>query len=199
MKALLIGILVLSSILSKSYAQDSWEVDLTHSYIGFDLTYIEIIPFHGQFTKIQGLVSASKSDFSDMVIRAKIDVNSISTGSEKRENHLRSSDFFDFSNHPSIIFHSTAVESIRVGKEDKLKITGDLSIRGITNSIELIGGFHGEPINDPWGHVKTGCSFRGSINRQDFGIQYGQVLESGALAIANQIDLILDIVLMKDR
>lgn len=180
-------------------SQDTWEIDLVHSYIGFDVTYMEIIPFHGKFTKVEGLVTASNEDFSDMDIKAKIDVSSINTGSEKREKHLKSTDFFDAEQHPNMTFHSNKVEKVKMGKEEKLKVTGDLTIRGITKSVELIGNFHSEPINDPWGHVKTGCSFRGTINRQDFGISYGQVLDSGALAIDNNVDLVLDIVLMKDR
>lgn len=180
-------------------AQTSWSIDMMHSYIGFDVTYMEIIPFHGKFEQLTGSVTAKEEDFSDMKIEAKIPASSINTSSEKREKHLRSIDFFDMDNYPDILFKSTKVEKILVEKEAQLKVTGDLTIRGVTKSIELIGRFTSSPVNDPWGHTKVGCSFRGQINRQDFGISYGQVLESGGLAINNEVNLILDIVLMHER
>lgn len=180
-------------------AQTSWDIDMMHSYVGFDITYMEIIPFHGKFEQLTGSVQSKEEDFSDMKIEAKIPASSINTGSKKREEHLRSSDFFDMDKHPEILFKSTKVEQLMVQKEPKLKVTGDLTIRGITKSIELIGYFTSKPVNDPWGHTKVGCSFRGQINRQDFDISYGQILESGGLAINNEVDLVLDIVLMHER
>lgn len=197
MKPLLTSFLLF--IITIIQAQTSWNIDMMHSYIGFDVTYMEIIPFHGKFEQLTGVVKAKEADFSDMTIEAKIPAASINTGSEKREKHLRSSDFFDMDKHPNILFKSTNVEKVMIKKESKLKVTGDLTIRGITKSIELIGYFTSKPVNDPWGHTKVGCLFRGQINRQDFGISYGQVLESGGLAIHNEVDLILDIVLMHER
>jgi polyisoprenoid-binding protein YceI len=199
MKSLLFILISVAFLTLNLQAQEEWEIDMMHSYIGFDVTYMEIIPFHGKFTGVEGLVTASESDFSDMEIKAKITVSTINTGSDKREKHLRSNDFFDVEKFPDMTFHSTKVEMVKVLKEEKMKVTGDLTIKGITKSVELIGNFNSEPVNDPWGHVKTGCSFRGTINRQDFGISYGQVLDSGALAIDNNVDIVLDVVLMKDR
>ncbi|MDC0230508.1 YceI family protein [Aureispira] len=199
MKSLLI--LVFSFSIFNAFAQqeNEWKIDMMHSYVGFDVNYMEIIPFHGKFTQLEGVVLAKELDFSDMKINAKIPANSIYTGSDKREKHLRSSDFFDMDNHPYITFKSTEVSKVTDQKEEHLKLVGDLTIRGITKSIELYGNFNSEPVNDPWGHIKTGCSFRGTINRQDFEITYGQVLDSGALAIDNEVNIILDVVLMRDR
>ena len=109
MKSLLI--LFFSITIYNAFAQqeNEWEIDMMHSYVGFDVNYMEIIPFHGKFTELEGLVIAKEFDFSDMKINAKISANSIYTGSEKREKHLRSSDFFDMDNHPYITFKSTEV------------------------------------------------------------------------------------------
>jgi polyisoprenoid-binding protein YceI len=199
MKSLLTLLFAMTFSAINLQAQHEWQIDMMHSYVGFDVIYMEIIPFHGKFESLEGSVIAKESDFSDMKIDAKIPAESINTGSEKREKHLRSADFFDMENHPNISFKSTEVSKVVVDKEEKLKVVGDLTIRGVTKSVELIGNFTSDPVNDPWGHVKVGCAFRGKINRQDFGISYGQVLDSGALAINNEVDLILDIVLMRER
>ncbi len=199
MKSLLALFLSLTVMTFNVQAQEVWDIDMMHSYIGFNVTYMEIIPFHGKFEKLEGKVIAKEKDFTDMQIEATIPAESINTGSEKREKHLRSTDFFDMDSHPNITFKSTSVSKIKVKKETKLKVVGDLTIRGITKPVELIGNFTSEPVNDPWGHVKTGCSFTGTINRQDFNISYGQVLDSGALAINNEVNIVLDIVLMKER
>lgn len=199
MKSLLSLLFALTVMVGNLQAQDTWDIDMMHSYVGFDVVYMEIIPFHGKFDELTGAVTAKEKDFSDMYINVVIPAKSINTGSEKREKHLSSADFFDMEKFPEITFKSTSVSKVKVKKEDQLKIVGELTIRGITKTIELLGSFTSEPVNDPWGHVKVGCSFRGKINRQDFGISYGQVLDSGALAINNEVDLILDIVLMKDR
>lgn len=180
-------------------AQTDWDIDMMHSYVGFELMYMDIIPFHGKFEQLEGKVVAVSKDFSDMKINAKIPATSINTGSEKREAHLQTPDFFDMENHPNITFESKKVEKVSIDQKEQLKITGDLTLRGVTKSIELVGNFTSEPVNDPWGHIKVGCSFRGEINRQDFGITYGQVLDSGALAIDNKVNIILDIVLMRER
>ena len=182
-----------------STAQTTWQIDMMHSYVGFDVTYMGIIPFHGRFEELEGQVIASQEDFSDMQIEAKIPTKSINTGSEKRETHLSTEDFFDMENYPYITFKSTKVQKVNIKKEEKLKVIGDLTMRGVTKKVELIGSFTSKPVNDPWGHVKVGCSFKGTINRQDFGISYGQVLDSGDLAINNEVEVVLDIVLMHER
>lgn len=199
MKSLVVLLFCWMAWMQAATAQTTWQIDMMHSYVGFDVTYMEIIPFHGKFEQLEGQVVASKEDFSDMEINAKIPAASINTGSEKREKHLSTEDFFDMENHPYITFKSTKVQKIRVKKEEKLKVTGELTLRGVTKKVELIGYFTSKPVNDPWGHVKVGCSFRGTINRQDFGISYGQVLDSGALAINNEVEVVLDIVLMHER
>lgn len=199
MKFLLVLLFATTVMVGHVQAQTEWDIDMMHSYVGFEVTYMEIIPFHGKFEQLEGKVIAKEKDFSDMKIDVTIPASSINTGSEKREKHLRSADFFDMDNHPNLTFRSTKVQKIKVKKEEKLKVTGELTLRGVTKTVELIGNFTSKPVNDPWGHVKVGCSFRGSINRQDFGISYGQVLDSGALAINNDVDIVLDVVLMRER
>lgn len=199
MKPLFSLFFVLTFFVSNLHAQETWDIDMMHSYVGFDVVYMEIIPFHGKFGELTGVVTAKEKDFSDMSIDVVIPVKSIETGSEKREKHLASTDFFDADNFPDITFVSTSISKVKVKKEEQFKITGNLTIRGVTKSIVLHGKFTSEPVQDPWGHIKVGCSFRGQINRQDYGISYGQVLDSGALAVNNEVDIILDIVLMKER
>lgn len=196
---LLFTLCFFTSLIFTTMAQTDWDIDMMHSYIGFELKYMDIIPFHGKFEELKGTVIATAKDFSDMKIKAQIPATSINTGSEKREAHLQTADFFDMENHPNITFESKKVEKIRINQKEQLKVTGDLTLRGVTLSIELLGNFTSEPVNDPWGHVKVGCSFRGAINRQDFGIAYGEVLDSGALAIDNKVNIILDVVLMRER
>lgn len=192
----------ISLLFFNTKAQVDWQIDMMHSYVGFELLYMDIIPFHGKFEKVEGTVTATKKDFSDLEIKVRIPATSISTGSKEREEHLQTSDFFDMNEYPTITFESEKVEKIGADEQsnkERLKITGNLTLRGVTKPIELIGYFTSEPVNDPWGHVKVGCSFKGQINRQNYGIAYGQVLESGALAIDNEVDLVLDIVLMRER
>lgn len=176
-------------------AQTQWDIDILHSYIGFDIMYMEIIPFHGKFEQIEGTIQVDPKNYSNLKIDVKIPVHSIKTGSQKRESHLKSSDFFHAKKHPFISFKSQQV--ITVGKGPQLKIVGSLKIRGISKTIELIGNFTSKPITDPWQQTKIGASFEGEIDRQDFGITYNETLESGALAIDNKVTLVLDIVLIK--
>lgn len=180
-------------------AQDEWNIDPIHSYVGFEIGYMGIIDVHGKFTEVEALMKTKEPDFSDFQVNAKIAVASIETSSEKRDKHLMSNDFFDVKNHPFITFHSTSVKIAELDRTEQMILFGELTIKGITRKIELRGRVNPQAVNDPWGHLKLGCTFSTTINRRDYGLAYGQILETGIPTVADEVKIVLDIVMMKDR
>lgn len=162
----------------------SWELDGAHSEVGFAVKHMMISTVRGQFTSFTGTFSLDPSDLEHASARGEIDAASITTGNEQRDAHLRSADFFDVENHPKITFETKRVE--RDGA--KLRVTGDLTIRGVTNEVTLSGSVEG-PAKDPWGSQRVGFELSGELDREAFGLKWNQALEAGGWLVAKKVKI----------
>lgn len=171
----------------------TWLIDTTHSEIGFKVKHLVISTVSGKFTAFEGKLEAEKEDFTDAKITFSADVDSIHTGNEQRDGHLKSPDFFDAANHPKIEFVSTGVE--HKGGSD-YTVTGDLTIRGTSHPITLNVEFGGTHPNFQ-GQIVAGFEITGKINRQDYGLKWSAVTEAGGIVVSDEVKLVLNVEAVK--
>jgi len=162
-----------------------WSIDQTHSSIQFAVKHMVISQAKGSFTNYTLKLETNGTEFSDAKIELEIDVKSINTASIDRDNHLRSADFFDIEKYPSIKFVSKSMYKIN---DEEYKLIGDITIKGITKSIEFKVNYGGQLI-DPWGNVRAGFTLEGSINRFDFGLNWNTLLEAGGAVLDKIVKL----------
>lgn len=163
-----------------------WVIDPAHSEIQFKIKHLMISTVTGQFNKFEGSVETEGENFDTAKAQFTADINSISTNNEQRDTHLRNSDFFDAENYPQLIFGSRKVEKT---DEEEYKIHGILTIRGISKSIVLDAEFGGIT-KDPWGNTRAGFSVSGKINRKDFGVSFGNLTETGGIALSEDVKIL---------
>jgi polyisoprenoid-binding protein YceI len=147
----------------------TWNVDGGHTRAGFSVKHLVISDVKGDFDKLSGKAQVDEADLSKSSIEVTIEAGSISTRDEKRDNHLRSPDFFDVAKFPTLTFKSTKIVA---GKDGALTVTGDLTMRGVTKPVTLEGSIT-NTITDPQGNTRRGVSVAGKLNRKDFGVSYG--------------------------
>ena len=166
-----------------------WNIDASHSNIDFTVRHMVVSKVRGHFTKFTADLELDLDKLENSKVSAKIDTNSIDTREEKRDGHLRSPDFFDVANHPSMDFVSTSVTKI---SNEKLQIHGNLTIRGTTKAVVLDTEILGRGKN-PWGQDVISISATTKINRTDFGLKWNQALEAGGVLVSENVDIHLDI------
>jgi polyisoprenoid-binding protein YceI len=161
---LLTAILAVSSA---AFAQTKWKVDKTHAKIGFTVTHLTISEVDGNFEKFDASITSSKSDFSDAVFEITAEVNSVNTDDKTRDNHIKGPDFFDAVKYPLIAFKSRTVNKI---DDKKYKITGELTMHGVTKTITLDLILNGIAKDTHSQKPLAGFKVSGTINRNDFGV-----------------------------
>lgn len=166
----------------------NWSLDKAHSEIEFKVKHMMITNVKGQFQDFDVTVDSESNHLENAKIDLTIKTATINTKNEQRDEHLRSSDFFDASAHPEITFHATS--STKDG--DDIKLTGDLTIKGVTKSITVDVEFGGLA-KDPWGNEKIGYTATGKINRQDFGLTWNAALETGGLMVSDEVKFQADL------
>jgi polyisoprenoid-binding protein YceI len=171
----------------------TWIIDTVHSELGFKVKHLAISTVSGKFTSFEGTVETTKEDFSDAAISFSADINSIHTGNEQRDGHLKSPDFFDAASHPSLSFVSTQLVH-KSGSDYTIK--GNLTLRGVTKPIELPVEFGGIQ-KDLYGNTVAGFEINGKINRQDFGLTMSALTEAGGLVVSNEVKLHINLELIK--
>lgn len=171
----------------------TWNIDPTHSEIGFKIRHLMISNVKGHFDKYTGTFTTEGDDLATAKIVFEAETASINTNNEQRDGHLKSGDFFDAEQFPSIKFHSTEVKR----KDDhNFVVKGDLEIRGILKSVEL--NVTGSGIaKDPWGNSKIAFDINGKINRSDFGLTWNAPLETGGLLLSDEIHLMAEVQFVK--
>lgn len=174
-------------------ATTKWSLDPTHSELGFKIKHLMISNVSGNFNKFDVRVETDGDNFENAVVTAKIDVASINTNNEQRDEHLRTADFFEVEKHPQITFTSAKVERVDDGT---FNLYGDLTIKETTKPVKLLVEYSGLA-KDPWGNVKAGFTISGKINRKDFGITYNAVLETGGLMLGEELKVNGEIQLVK--
>jgi len=170
-----------------------WNIDPAHSEVGFAAKHMMISTVRGRFSEISGYIDFDENDPTSAKIDVEVGVASIDTRQEGRDNHLRSADFFDAENHPSMKFVSTKIEHAR---GDDYKVTGDLTIRGITKPVTLDATFEGTH-PDPWGGTRAGFSASGKINRNEFGLNWNATIEAGGVVVGPEIKLQIEVETVK--
>ena len=170
-------------------AQTNWQIDTAHSSANFSIKHMMIAKVHGGFEKLSGSLVLDASDITKSSVEASIDASSINTREPQRDAHLKSADFFDIEKYPTLNFKSSKVE--RDG--DDLKVTGNLTIHGVTKEVVFAVEGPSEEMKDPYGNIKMGISAKTKIKRKDFCLSWNAALEAGGVLVGDDVTISLDI------
>jgi polyisoprenoid-binding protein YceI len=165
------------------------DIDYSHSQVTFSVRHMVVAKVHGRFDKWSGVLELDTDDLAKSSVEVHLDAASISTQEPNRDAHLRSPDFLDAEHHPQLDFRSKRVERV---SDDRLRVIGDLTIRGVTHEVALDTELLGSA-KDPWGNQRIAFSATTSIKRGDWGLKWNQVLEAGGVLVAEKIDITLDL------
>lgn len=183
MKILKLGLASLLAV-GALYA-GTYNVDKSHSNVGFKVKHLMISNVTGKFDDFRGSFEYDEKTNTLKSLKGTVEVNSINTANEKRDKHLKASDFFAADKFPQITFN--------VNKVKGDKAYGKLTMRGVTKDVQLEVETSGGTIKDPWGNTRTGLMLTGKINRYDYGIKYNSVLEAGGVAVGEEVKLIVEL------
>jgi polyisoprenoid-binding protein YceI len=171
----------------------TWKIDSVHSDVEFKIKHLMITNVTGYFGKYDATVEASGDDFTDAKITFEADVNSISTKNEQRDQHLLAEDFFHAGQYPKITFVSTSVKKI---DNENLKVSGDLTMRGVTKPVELDVEYSGV-VKDPYGQTKVGFEVKAKVNRKDFGVSFNAITDNGGVMLGEEVKLLANVQFVK--
>jgi polyisoprenoid-binding protein YceI len=167
----------------------TWQFDPTHSNVEFSVRHLMISTVKGRFGVVSGTVRTNDDDPTDVSVDITIDASSIDTRMGQRDDHLRSPDFFNVAEYPTLRFVSKRVEG---DTNDEFKLIGDLTIRDVTREVVLEVSNEGTG-NDPWGNFRAGFAARTKFNRTDFGLTWNQALEAGGVLVSEEVKVSLDV------
>ena len=187
--------LALALALPASAAAATWEIDNSHSYAGFSVRHMMVSNVKGDFGKVAGTLVLDEKDVTKSTVEATIDASTIDTRDAKRDGHLKTADFFDVEKHPNITFKSTKVEKVK-GSKEKLKVTGDLTIKGVTKPVVLdvqLPAAETVLPKEMGGVTKRGAVATTTINRKDFGVSWNANLDKGGVAVGDEVAITLEI------
>ena len=189
--AIAIAMLIALPVLAHA---DNWAIDPAHTNVEFTVRHMMISNVKGQFKKTSGTITTNGNDPTSAQVNATIDATSIDTRVEKRDAHLKSPAFLDVDKFPTITFKSTKVEA---DGPDKWKVTGDLTLHGVTKPVVLEVESSGKPITDPMGNTRAGASATAKIKRSDFGLVWNQALEGGGVMVGDEVAISVDLEAIK--
>lgn len=170
--------------------ETKWTLDKAHTEISFKVRHLMISHTKGSFKTFDANIYTTGKDFTTAQIDVWIDVNSIETGNEKRDEHLKSADFFDAENHKQITFTCSSIEKSNEG--DSHDMWGELTMKGIMKVIKLQVEFGGIA-KDPWGNEKAGFTVTGKINRKDWGLDWNAAIETGGIMVGEEVSIICEL------
>jgi len=165
----------------------TWTVDPSHTEVGFVARHLMVSKVRGQFTDLAGTVTVT-DDIAHSRVDVTVQMASVSTGSADRDAHVKGGDFFDVETYPTMTFTSSAF--------DGTKLTGDLTIKGVTKPVTFDVEFNGVA-TDPWGQTKAGFEAQATVNRKDWGLEWNVALEGGGVLVSEKVTLVLDVQLLK--
>lgn len=171
----------------------SWQIDSAHSHIYFTVRHMMISKVRGSFEKFSGTVNFDEENPGNTTVNVEVDLTSVDTRNEQRDNHLKSPDFLDAENDATMKFASTRVEQIDAHNG---RLYGQLTIKGVSKEVVLDVEFAGIA-KSPWGTESAGFSATGSLNRKDWGLNYNQALETGGFLVGDKIDIEIELELVK--
>ncbi len=171
---------------SQAPSPTQWQIDPAHSAAHFSVRHLMISNVRGEFGKVSGNVVLDPSDLTKSTVEVIVDATTIDTREPQRDEHLRSADFFDVANHPAITFRSKQITAAGAGR---FKVTGDLTIRGVTRAVTFDVDGPTPPVKDPWGNVRAGVSATAKINRKDFGLVWNALTEAGGVVVGDEVSI----------
>lgn len=184
----------LGLVLSTPAAAATWQIDPSHSTVGFKVRHMMISWVQGQFNDFSGTVEYDPARPTDTSAQVSVQIASVDTDEPKRDAHLVSPDFFDATQFPTMSFTSTKVKK---AKDGQLELVGDLTMRGVTKPVTLTVDGLGQPIIDPWGNYRVGATVSGTIDRQAFGVSWNDSLDAGGVVVGDEVQLVIDVQLTR--
>ena len=170
-----------------------WVLDPSHSEIVFKVKHLMVTNISGSFKSFTVSAETAGEDFTDGTATFSAETASVNTNSEQRDEHLKSADFFDVANFPTIDFKCSKLEKV---SGDDYSLSGDLTMKGVTHPVKLAVEFGGVA-KDPWGNTKAGFSITGKLNRKDFGLSWNAALETGGVLVSEEVKIHAEIQLVK--
>src|SRR5262250_310452 len=171
-------------------ANSTWQIDPQHSSAQFAVRHLGLSTVRGAFSKVTGTLLLDDQDITKSTIEVSIDVNTVDTREPDRDKDLRSERFFDVAHFPTMTFKSKKVEQVAPGK---LRVTGDLTIRGATKEVTLDVDGPTAPVKDPWGNLRLAATATTKINRQDYGVKWNAKLDNGGVVVGDEVNITLDV------
>lgn len=193
MKRSLLALAAALAVAAPAAAQ-TWDIDTAHSSAQFAVKHLMVSTVRGDFGKTTGTIEFDGKNVSSIKVNATIDATSINTRNEGRDKHLKSADFFDVEKFPTITFTSKSVAAAGAGK---FKVTGDLTMRGVTKQVVLDVDGPSAEIKGTRGETRIGATATTTINRQDFGVSWSRALDGGGVVVSDQVQITIDLELIK--
>jgi polyisoprenoid-binding protein YceI len=184
----------MSTVPTTETAASTWNIDPAHSVAEFKVKHMMIANVKGHFAKVSGKLVLDESDLANSQVEALIEASSIESRDPQRDAHLKSADFLDVENFPTLSFKSTRIRIVRNGE---LAVEGDLTIRGVTRKVSFDVEGPTPPVKDPWGNTRVAVSATTKINRKDFGLTWNTILEAGGIAVGEVVTITLDVEFIK--
>lgn len=178
-------------------ASTTWQLDPNHSSVEFAVKHMMMTTVRGRFKQFAGTLRGDRDHPEQAGVHGMVQVASIDTGVPDRDAHLRGADFFDAEGHPQMTFRSTRVDNAPKKEGDRFKVAGELTIRGTTMEVVFDCEYLGRG-TDPWGKTRAGFSFRTEIDRQDWGLKWNQVMETGGVLLANKVKIEGEVQFVRD-
>ena len=187
--AVIVGMAVGLSLPARA-ATSTWQIDAQHSSAQFAVRHLGLSTVRGAFSKLSGTMVLDDQDIKNSSVEVTIDVNTVDTREPDRDKDLRSERFFDVAHFPTMTFKSKKVEQVAPGK---LRVTGDLTIRGTTREVTLEVDGPTAAVKDPWGNQRLAATATTKINRQDYGVKWNAKLDNGGVVVGDDVNITLDV------
>jgi polyisoprenoid-binding protein YceI len=179
---------------SSPAAVTTWQIDPAHTAAGFSVKHMMIATVRGQFKGVTGTVNWDDQDISNSIVDVTIDANTVDTGEPKRDADLKSANFFDVANYPTITFKSTKIERISAAK---MKVAGNLTIHGITKPVVLDVEGPSGAIKDPYGKTRVALNATTTVNRMDYGVKWNAKMDGGGIVVGDDVNINIDLEMIK--
>jgi len=173
----------------------TWKIDPAHTTIEFKIRHLMISWVKGVFTEAQGTAVTNEADLTKSSVQIQIKTASINTNNKKRDDHLRSPDFFDVATYPVMTFVS---KKVVVADGKPLEIVGDLTIHGVTREVALEVEDFSQTVTDPWGNIRRGATASTKINRKDYGLTWNKALEAGGVVVGDEVRISLEVEFIRE-
>ena len=173
----------------------TWKIDPAHTTIEFKIRHLMISWVKGVFTEVQGTAITNEADLTKSSVQVQIKTASLNTNNKKRDDHLRSPDFFDVATYPVMTFVS---KKVVVADGQPVKVVGDLTIHGVTREVALEVEDFSQTVTDPWGNTRRGATASTKINRKDYGLTWNKALEAGGVVVGDEVRISLEVELIRE-